>query len=77
MTEIKKSARFSLFSATVAGNRSAVDAFDCSPARIKQIRKRYSKVANNKALKSQVVKVKRNMNITQRPPIAIIKWRKA
>ena len=55
MTEIKKSARFSLFSATVAGNRSAVDAFDCSPARIKQIRKRYSKVANNKALKSQVV----------------------
>ena len=55
MTEIKKNLEFRLFSATVAGNRSAVDAFDLIPARIKEIRKRYSKVTNNKALKSQVV----------------------
>ena len=55
MVDIKKNARFSLFSATEAGKRSAVDAFDCSPARIKDIRKRYSKVANNKTLTTKVV----------------------
>ena len=55
MAKIGKNAIFTLSTVKPDGTPATTDAFDCSPARMKEIRKRYVKVANNKKLKSQVV----------------------
>ena len=55
MTKISKAARFDLRSATYEGDSLFKPAFDCSAARIKEIRTRYAKVANNQKLKVEVV----------------------
>lgn len=55
MDPIADTAKFTLLQATVDGRSLLKPAFDCSTARIQEIRTRYSKVANNPALETKVV----------------------
>ena len=74
MDKIPKNAMFTLYSAANnLGQRSSYDTFDCSPSRIKQIRKRYGKVANNKKLKSKWFPARASTSITNRPTTAFTK----
>ena len=55
MAKITSNAKFILRSVDWAGRPSSIERFDCPPERIKEIRRRYAKVANNKKLRTEVV----------------------
>ena len=55
MEKMTSNAKFTLRSVDWAGRPSSIERFDCPPERIKEIRRRYAKVANNKKLRTEVV----------------------